>query len=345
MQISTPIYNGQPIPFSLKPIEIPRQVYSSIETSLTDILKQVESFTQKAVKDKKILRSLGLPDVIDGTPSPLGIHIPFARFDFILNENNEPVIIELNTDGTSGWNVVEWVCMQAKIKDTENPNLNLSQRLFEGLKAHSPNTKEIYLIDFNDVMTSWEQDDLCQRWEIKKAEPDQRTWNEGALIYRRAVSWQLRKKAMSSPFVKDWSEKKITVVGGWSSDVGMSKAWPVHLNLKQVAETKFVDNTTEKQLRAEKDLWVVKHKFGHSGRGVTRGCDVDDKSWSELLKNQNEIVVQRRVHLSTIDDERVEYGMFFINGKASGLMVRSGHKGIITDTSADLARPSRIVGD
>lgn len=342
MQLETPLYNGQPIPFSLKPVEISKTVYTSIETSLTEALKQVEAFTTKALKDKKLLKQLGLPDLVDATPTPLGLHIPFARFDFVLDAENNPHILELNTDGTSGWNVMEWLCSQAQIKDVENPNFNLSQRLFDGLKAHNPQATEIFIIDFHDVMTSWEQKDLAKRWNVKIAEPDQRLWSEGALIYRRAVSWTLREKALDSPFVQDWKNHKIKVVGGWSSDVGMSKAWPAFLNLKEVVETKLIDQTNERLLKEEKDLWVAKRKFSHSGRGVIRGCDVDDKTWAETLRNQQDFVVQKKISLSRVDNERVEYGMYFINGKASGMLVRSGHSGVITDSSADLMRPIKV---
>jgi glutathionylspermidine synthase len=338
---TTPLYNGQPILFSLNPVNLNTRMYEKIEITLTKVLKEVELFTAKALKDKKLLRQLGVPEDLDPTPTPLGIHIPFARFDFIITDQNEIKIMELNTDGTSNWNLVEWLANEAKIPEDENPNFDLSQRLFEGLKLHSPKAKEIFLLDFNDVMTSWEQEDLVKRWNIKRANPEQRIWNEDALIYRRAVSWDLRQKAMNSPFVEDWQKRKIKVIGGWSSDIGMSKAWPAILNLPQTLETKLVDASNERMLKAEKDSWVLKKKFSSSGRGVVRGIDVDEKKWAETLRDQQNIVAQKYFNLSE-KTEAIEYGMYFINGKASGVMARVGHKSVINDTSNDITKPVRV---
>src|SRR5690606_5175217 len=110
-----------------------------------------------------------------------------------------------------------------------NPNFRLSERLLEALLAHKPEASEVVLLDFPEELTHAEQLQLLSLWKDKKksyfAPPNTRAWTEKSLIYRRAVSWQLRSRQQDAkPFLDDWSSGKITVIGGWSSDVGMSKA-------------------------------------------------------------------------------------------------------------------------
>lgn len=341
-----PSYNGKPIDYSLDPYILTGKQARFIETTLTKILKEVEAFTSKAVKSKKILKQLGLPLNLDPKPTKLGLHIPFARFDFTFDPTtNELQLFELNTDGTSAWNVMEWLGEKAQIPEVENPNFELSRRLFEGLKKHQPKAKNILLVDFDDLMTSSEQTDLCQQWGISKKSPTDHDWAQytDALIYRRAVSWTLReRKKDCAQFLKMWAQKKLQVVGGWSSDVGMSKAWPIFLQNKLFPESHFLTSEIKKMLLKEKDQWILKPMLGHSGRSLIRGIDVGGEVWKQTLQKSKNIIAQRLVELPQKNGSRVELGLFFINGKPAGYMCRSGHQGAITDTSADLMRPVQI---
>ncbi len=352
-QDSVPLYSGKPIAFSPRPVKMKRSTYDFIESSLAGILKQLEDFTTQILgsnlgpsfkRDKDLLTSLGVPTNLDGTPTPLGLHIPFARFDFSLGDDGKIQIMELNTDGTSSWNVVEWVAEQSKIPNDANPNFNLSLRLLAGLRAHKPEALKVFLMDFPTVLTKWEQDDLMRRWSrvlpAQRCEPNQRSWDQGGLIYRRTVSWNLRENSKAAePFLKDWLEKKITVVGGWSSDIGMSKAWPAILKNPLTIETVLVDDQNRRLLKEQKDLWVLKRHFSHSGQGVTCGIDVSEAEWAMKIRENGKFIAQKFIVLPEFEGERLEWGMYFINGKASGLLARSGHKGAITDDSEDLVRP------
>jgi glutathionylspermidine synthase len=151
---------------------------------------------------------------------------------------------------------------------------------------------------------------------------------------------------VAEPFLSDWKSKKITVVGGWSSDIGMSKAWPTLMASDLLPETLPVDNSTVKRLREEQAQWVLKSVFSHSGRGVMRGCDVNQDEWVLKLKaaqDNHSLIAQKLVKFGSSNErERTEWGLFFINGQAAGLMARTGHAGVITDSSADLMRPVLI---
>src|ERR1700721_363994 len=109
---SVPQYGGCPIAYSKNPVELTRAQATYIEKTLTDLLKEVEDFTSKALKDKSLLKLLNVPENLDPTPTPLGLHIPFARMDFLF-DGEKIHGLELNTDGTSGFNVVEWLGEQA----------------------------------------------------------------------------------------------------------------------------------------------------------------------------------------------------------------------------------------
>jgi len=351
---STPQFNGTPIAFSKKPVVLTLAQSQLIEKTLTGLLMEVEDFTNKALKDKSLLKALNVPEDLDPTPTPLGLHIPFARFDFLFDGKNIQSL-ELNTDGTSGYNVTEWVAAEAGIPAKENPNHDLSARVFSALKEHDPKAEEIILVDLPQIGTSWEQHDLVKRWQVLKpnshfADPAFKSWKKGALCYRRILSWQLRSQPeRAKEFLKDWKEKNITVVGGWSSDVGMSKAWPIFLKPKCFLETILLDKDSAKKLENEKDNWVIKGALSYSGQAVFRGIDLPAPRWNfciekalaETLQGRHWIA-QRRAEVPLVDGKPYELGLYFLNGKPSGYMCRWGSSDAISETSDEILRPIRI---
>lgn len=351
---SVPQYNGSPVAYSKVPVELTRAQSQYIEKTFTDLLKEVEDFTTKALKDRSLLKLINVPEDIDPTPTPLGLHIPFARFDFLFD--GETIHgLELNTDGTSGYNITEWVAEEAGLKPHENPNFELSKGLFLALKEHKPSAEEITLVDFPQIGTSWEQHDLLKRWRTLHpnanfADPAFKSWSSGALCYRRVLSWQLRaQKEKAKEFLKSWEEKNITVVGGWSSDVGMSKAWPAILKPKCFPETILLNANSAKHLESEKDNWVIKGALSFSGQAVFRGIDLPEQRWracvekalAETLQGRH-WVGQRRVETPKIDEKPYELGLYFLNGKPSGYMCRWGSDEAISETSSEILRPVKI---
>jgi hypothetical protein len=353
---SVPIYGGKSIPYSTKAVALRRSDALLIETSLSGILKQVEDFTTHALKDRRILPHLGLPQDLDASPTPLGLHIPFARFDFLWDGTNLNVL-ELNTDGTSGYNTTEWVAEAAGLKPEENPNYGLSLRVLDALLAHQPKATDVALVDFPLLNTSWEQDDLIERWKTRmpachRADPATKSWKDGALIYRRVMSWQLRSQAArAKALLADWKAKKITVVGGWSSDVGMSKAWPAFVKPKNCPETMLFNMAQVKRMQAEKDKWIVKGVLSFAGQSVIRGVDLPEDRWHKcLLQALTETeagrpwIAQRRIELPIYEEKPLELGLYFLNGKPSGYMCRWGHSNeILSDTSKEVFRPVQLV--
>ncbi|MDZ4677085.1 MAG: hypothetical protein SGI74_06195 [Oligoflexia bacterium] len=351
---SVPIYGGKPIPYSLKPVILTKEASLFIETSLTEILKQVEDFTTQALKDKKTLVQLGLPGDLDPRPTPLGLHIPFARFDFLFDGTNLN-IIELNTDGTSGYNTTEWVAEAAGLKPEENPNHGLSDKLLDALLEHKPQAKEVVLADFPHLNTSWEQDDLIERWKQRischRADPKLKSWKNNAIIYRRVLSWQLRSQpARAKAMLDDWKAQNVTTLGGWSSDVGMSKAWPSFVKPKHCPETQIIDMNLVKKMQNEKEKWVLKGALSFSGQSVIRGIDLPDDRWKNCLlqvlaetEAKRPWIAQQRINLPLYEDKPTEYGMFFLNGKPSGYMCRWGHSEVLSDTSTEVFRAVKIV--
>src|SRR4051812_28144248 len=101
---SVPQYNGRPIAVSQNPVTLTRDQADYIEQTFTNLLKDVEDFTSRALKDRGLLKEINIPEDLDSTPTPLGLHIPFARFDFLF-DGKEVHGLELNTDGTSGFNI------------------------------------------------------------------------------------------------------------------------------------------------------------------------------------------------------------------------------------------------
>jgi len=350
---SVPQYDGRPIVYSADPILIKESEARFIETTLTQLLKQIEDFTKTALRDKQILHDLGVPTDLDPSPTPLGLHIPFARFDFLFDGKNINVL-ELNTDGTSGYNVSEWVADEADLKEAENPNFKLSQRVLQALLEHSPKAPEVFLMDFPEIGTSWEEHDLVKRWKphinSHLANPAQRTWKKGALIYRRALSWQLRAHPEKAKvFLEDWKAGDVTVVGGWSSDVGMSKAWPAFLKSKHVPETILLEDSVRARLNDEKDKWVLKGALSYSGQSVLRGLDVPQNRWQssvdQVLRETEQgrpWIAQQFVQVPKVDGEPLELGLYFLNGKPSGYMGRWGHTQAISETSSEILRPIKI---
>lgn len=349
-----PLYRGQPIPHSLDPVTLTRKEALQIETVLTAVLKQAEDFTKQAVKEPKLLRQLGLPENLNPEPTPLGLHIPFARFDFLWN-GKDVQFLELNTDGTSGFNVMEWVNAKAGIKTEEDPNSGLSDRLLKALLEHAPQAPEVVIVDFPEVGTQWEQKDLVRRWQSKHrsqlASPSTRSWMPQSLVYRRALSWQLRAQMeRASPFLSDWEDKKITVVGGWSSDVGMSKAWPALVKPPHCPETLILNEESVKRITSEKDNWILKGALSYSGQALIRGLDLNEARWKltlDQLSNEARLghpwVAQKMVEVPTLEGRPVELGLYFLNGKTSGYMCRWGHNEPITETSSEILRPVRII--
>ncbi len=349
-----PQYAGKAVSYSLDPVCLEKSEVEFIEDTLTDVLKKVENFTTEAFKDNSILAQLGLPVNLQSIPTPLGLHIPFARFD-ILYEKNSLKILELNTDGTSGFNIVEWLGGAAQIKTDEDPNFNLSGRLLEALLAHKPDAKEIFLVDYPDIGTHWEQIDLLKRWKGRIpshfADPKHRTWKPGSLFYRRILSWQLRAQPqLAQPFIGDWEEGKIHVIGGWSSDIGMSKVWPTFLNLKYTAKTLSLTKTLAKKITEEKDHWVLKGALSYSGKAVIKGNELQQNRWQAAVEqkvteteNGRPWIVQELLPLPLYKGKPLELGVYFLNGKPSGYMCRWGHNEILNDFSNEILRPLRIV--
>ena len=352
---SVPLYDGKPLEFSKIPVELKRSDADYIESTLTQVLKDVEDFTVQALKDKKLLKAINVPEDLDPTPTPLGLHIPFARFDFLF-DGRKIHGLELNTDGTSGFNVTEWLGEQAGLSQKENPNFDLSNRLLLALREHKPSASEIALVDLSGIMTSWEQHDLIKKWRTHVpnshySEPSVRSWKEGALCYRRILSWQMRaNRDQCKPFLEDWKDKKITVVGGWSSDVGMSKAWPAFLKPNAFPETVLFNEQNCARITAEKDQWVIKGALSYSGNAIFRGIDLTEARWKacvgqaliETLQGRHWIG-QKRIDVPQVDGKPFELGLYFLNGKPSGYMCRWGSNDAISETSNEIFRPVRII--
>ncbi len=351
---SVPQFGGCPIAYSKNPVELTRAQATYIEKTLTDLLKEVEDFTSKALQDKSLLKHLNVPEDLDPTPTPLGLHIPFARMDFLF-DGKEIHGLELNTDGTSGFNTTEWIAEEAGLSNKENPNFELSKRLFGALREHKPGAEEIVLVDFPQIGTSWEQHDLLKRWRplhgnAHFADPAYRSWNKGALCYRRILSWQLRsQRERAVEFLKDWEQKNITVIGGWSSDVGMSKAWPAILKPKCFPETVLFNQDSAKRIENEKDNWVIKGALSYSGHAIFRGIDLPQGRWeacveralTETLQGRHWIG-QKRIDVPKVDNKPYELGLYFLNGRPSGYMCRWGSEQAISESSSEILRPIKI---
>lgn len=354
--MESPQYAGSDLRVSLRPIDIKKSDAQKIETHLTQLLSEVENFSRMALGDPKLLRALGVPEAMDPTPTPLGLHIPFARFDFVFDGENIQVL-ELNTDGTSGFNICQWLSDNARLKPEENPCHQITSRLYQAISAHKPDAKLVCLLDFDNVTTSWEQKDLVRRWEsyghtVKRVSPDKREWVDGALIYRRALSWELRQNShKAAPFLDDWANEKVTVVGGWSSDIGMSKVWPALFGSKYCAPTYEVTEDRVREWQNEKDNWVLKLAFDYSGHGVVRGVDLGQSAWQESLakalaetQNGKPWVAQKFTKIPLYEGKPLELGCFFLNGNPAGFMARWGHENEkIDEHSKEVQRPVRFI--
>jgi glutathionylspermidine synthase len=349
-----PLYDNKPIDFSLKPVVFSREDANYIEKELTSLLGTIEACTVESLAKPLLLKKLGIPAEVAGAlPTPLGVHIPFARFDFFYSEK-KLTVLELNTDGASGYNVVEWLGDHAKIPDSENPNKNLSLRLLEALQAHNPNAKELGLIDFEDVKTRSEQNDLIETWSnkvnAKMFSPGVRSWLPNSLIYRRALSWQLRsQRERAKPFLDDWAQGKITVVGSWGSDVGMSKALPAIFKLPHFPETHLIDELLAAKIKEQRELWVLKGALSFAGGAVIRGLDLSDEKWLSALekvceetRQERPWIAQKFVEVPLVEGKPCEFGLYFLNGKPSGYLCRWGAAGPISDKSEELMRPVQI---
>jgi glutathionylspermidine synthase len=354
MHSSKPLFNGSVIDYDTTPVTLKKADSQKIETSFTDLLKKIEDFTTQSLKDVALLKRLGVEWDFGLSPTAFGLHMPFARFDFAFDKNNQPKIFELNTDGTSGWNVAEWVNDKASqegfIATKNNPNFKLSERLLEGILKHAPKTSKLILLDFSGGSTEWEQADLLQRWNqmgnktVIRKSPLEEDWEEGALVYRRAVSWELKKYFNKcGKFIEAWKKNKITVVGSFSSDVGMSKIWPAFVSSPLVAETHLLNDETIKKVRDNKDEWILKKAFSLAGRGVLSGTTSDLKQWKEAVSSGSYEIAQRRVEMCDETQGKLELGLYFINAKPAGYLCRKGHTGMITETSNDVTTALQIL--
>jgi len=356
----TPLYNGIPLEFSTDPVYIKKSDSIFIEETLTHLLSVAEEFTKQALKDPDLLIQLGLPPDLPDEPTPLGFHIPFARFDFLfdsLGTTNESKlkVLELNTDGTSGFNTSEWIGEKANIPDEENPNKDLSKRLYNAILAHSPKSPEVVLLDLENTETNWEQRDLVKRWNVfgsaKWCDPISKNWSPGSVIYRRILSWQLRyHQERFNSFLNDWSEKKITVVGGWSSDVGMSKVWPAITKSTEFPETRVLNKFLIHRLRDEREKWILKGALSYAGKAVLRGSDLSQEKWESTLtrilsetESGRPWIAQEKCPIPLVDGKPCELGLYFLNGVASGYMCRWGHLDPISEKSTEILRPVQII--
>ncbi|MCC6276466.1 MAG: hypothetical protein IT289_00975 [Oligoflexia bacterium] len=348
-----PMFGGKPLAVDLNPITLPKVSVLKVAEFLEKLLRDVEQLTQDLDTNRGELIRLGLPVNLDLTPTPLGLHIPFARFDCLFDGTNVQVL-ELNTDGTSGFNVNEWLATAAQLSAQENPNHDLSERLFRGLKEHRPNATAVTIADWSEVKTSWEQQDLVRRWSTKiptrRMDPSYSDWSKEDLVYRRVLSWQLRAESdRCRAFLDAWKESKITVIGGWSSDVGMSKAWPALTKSQGVVKTWFIDEKAS-VAKDSREEWVLKAVLSYSGQGVFRGRDLRQDHWESLLsKAQHEHnqgrpwVLQKHAAIPLLDGKPWELGMYMINGKWAGTMARWGHSGSLSETSQEVLRPIKLV--
>jgi hypothetical protein len=212
------------------------------------------------------------------------------------------------------------------------------------------------ILDWTDINTSWEQLDLVKKWSLKKQtrrlDPGSNSWKPKSLVYRRVLSWQLRaQKERVRKFLGDWNKKEITVVGGWSSDVGMSKGWPAILKPDLCPQTFFIDEIEKhKVIGGNKDGWVIKGVLSFSGQAVFRGKDYSVEQWNALVekslmetKSGRAWIVQELLEVPLYDGQPLELGIYMLNGKFAGTMARWGSSQVISDTSTEKIRPVELI--
>ncbi|MGZ3473786.1 MAG: glutathionylspermidine synthase family protein [Polyangiales bacterium] len=94
---------------------------------------------------------------------------------------------------------------------------------------------------------------------------------------------------------------------------------------KHVPVTARLETLHEEQLRAQRDEWVLKSDYGAEGEEVIVGRYVDDEAWRQSIAHARpgRWIAQRRFDPeSTVDGSSVNYGVFLVAGRASGLYAR-----------------------
>jgi glutathionylspermidine synthase len=94
---------------------------------------------------------------------------------------------------------------------------------------------------------------------------------------------------------------------------------------RHVPVTARLETLHEEQLRAQRDEWVLKSDYGAEGEEVIVGLHVDDESWQAAIAHARpgRWIAQRRfTPESAADGSSVNYGVFLVAGRASGLYTR-----------------------
>lgn len=94
---------------------------------------------------------------------------------------------------------------------------------------------------------------------------------------------------------------------------------------RHVPVTARLETVHEEQLRAQRDEWVLKSDYGAEGEEVIVGRYVDDETWHHSIAHARpgRWIAQRRFEPeSASDNSSVNYGVFVVAGRASGLYAR-----------------------
>jgi hypothetical protein len=147
-----------------------------------------------------------------------------------------------------------------------------------------------------------------------------------------------------NPFGAVLAQNKRTFAFMWE-DIERFPPWSQHIIRKFVPRSLRMEELAAETLLAERTHWVLKSDFGCEGDEVVVGAEVDEGLWSTAVRQAvpGRWIAQERF-CPCRDDHgaAVNYGVYLIGGKSSGLFCR------IQTTATDrraISAPVRIVCD
>ena len=210
--------------------------------------------------------------------------------------------------------------------------------------------------------------------------------SDGAVInavYRRAVtSEMLQHPGECDAFINATADMNVCTIGHFRTTVVHSKM--VSVVLHDPATSAFLDEgerafvqahvprtyrlkVKEAQLveevKAEKDLWIIKPEDDYGAHGVFAGIDHDEDAWARIVDERldagcivQEYYLPRTVPLMParlsvdgdalrVEDWHTMPGLYTYNGRFAGVYSREGREGVIALDHGGLVSPSfRITG-
>jgi uncharacterized circularly permuted ATP-grasp superfamily protein len=131
-----------------------------------------------------------------------------------------------------------------------------------------------------------------------------------------------------NPFGAVVTQNKLSLAFFWEEQQRFSARARTWIR-RYLPETRRLSSLALKQLRTEREEWVLKSDYGCEGRETVCGAFVTEEEWNKALEQAlpQHFVAQRFFHVAVDDLGRLaNFGVYVLGGSACGFFTRLSHQ-------------------